>query len=71
MIFFLCVFFIQLKDTKSADQKTTLLHFLAQVCEVEFPDVIKFADDFGHVERASRGKSYYYQLYEHALYTIR
>lgn len=44
----------KLKDTKSADQKTTLLHFLAQVCEEEFPDVIKFADDLEHVDRASR-----------------
>uniref|UniRef100_A0A8C6WU02 Diaphanous-related formin 3 n=1 Tax=Neogobius melanostomus TaxID=47308 RepID=A0A8C6WU02_9GOBI len=44
----------KLKDTKSTDQKTTLLHFLAQVCEEEFPDVIKFADDLEHVDRASR-----------------
>uniref|UniRef100_A0A4W6D6J6 Diaphanous-related formin 3 n=1 Tax=Lates calcarifer TaxID=8187 RepID=A0A4W6D6J6_LATCA len=44
----------KLKDTKSADQKTTLLHFLAQVCEDEFPDVIKFVDDLEHVDRASR-----------------
>lgn len=46
----------QLKDTKSADQKTTLLHFLAQVCEEEIPNVIKFIDDLAHVDRASRGK---------------
>uniref|UniRef100_A0A8C6M6Q9 Diaphanous-related formin 3 n=1 Tax=Nothobranchius furzeri TaxID=105023 RepID=A0A8C6M6Q9_NOTFU len=45
----------KLKDTKSADQKSTLLHFLAEVCEQEFPDVIKFVDDLEHVDRASRG----------------
>ncbi|XP_075934011.1 protein diaphanous homolog 3-like [Anarhichas minor] len=44
----------KLKDTKSADQKTTLLHFLAQVCEEEFPDVIKFVEDLEHVDRSSR-----------------
>ncbi|KAM3626177.1 uncharacterized protein V6R79_024140 [Siganus canaliculatus] len=44
----------KLKDTKSADQKTTLLHFLAQVCEEEHPNVIKFVDDLEHVDRASR-----------------
>ncbi|XP_044208402.1 protein diaphanous homolog 3-like isoform X2 [Thunnus albacares] len=44
----------KLKDTKSADQKTTLLHFLAQICEEDFPDVIKFAEDLEHVDRASR-----------------
>ncbi|CAJ1049539.1 protein diaphanous homolog 3-like isoform X2 [Xyrichtys novacula] len=44
----------KLKDTKSADQKTTLLHFLAQVSEEEYPDVIKFVEDLEHVDRASR-----------------
>ncbi|KAJ8003435.1 hypothetical protein DPEC_G00148290 [Dallia pectoralis] len=44
----------KLKDTKSADQKTTLLHFLAALCEEDFPEVIKFSDDLQHVERASR-----------------
>lgn len=44
----------KLKDTKSADQKTTLLHFLAEVCEEQFPDVIKFVDELEHVDRASR-----------------
>uniref|UniRef100_A0A8D0ABC5 Diaphanous-related formin 3 n=1 Tax=Sander lucioperca TaxID=283035 RepID=A0A8D0ABC5_SANLU len=44
----------KLKDTKSADQKTTLLHFLVQVCEEEYPDVIKFVEDLEHVDRSSR-----------------
>nr|XP_057944944.1 protein diaphanous homolog 3-like [Doryrhamphus excisus] len=44
----------KLKDTKSGDQKTTLLHFLAQICEEEFAHVIKFVEDFKHVDRASR-----------------
>ncbi|KAI4890828.1 hypothetical protein NFI96_013657 [Prochilodus magdalenae] len=44
----------KLKDTKSADQKSTLLHFLAEVCEEKFPDVLRFADDLQHVDRASR-----------------
>ncbi|KAF0042952.1 hypothetical protein F2P81_004289 [Scophthalmus maximus] len=47
----------KLKDTKSGDQKTTLLHFLAQVCEQDFPDVMKFVEDLQHVDRASRGSS--------------
>lgn len=52
---YFCVL-LQLKDTKSADQKTTLLHFLAQICEEEIPNVMKFIDDLAHVDRASRGK---------------
>ena len=54
-VFMLACVLQQLKDTKSADQKITLLHFLAGVCEEEFPDVLKFADDLEHVDRASRG----------------
>ncbi|XP_028383158.1 protein diaphanous homolog 1 isoform X1 [Phyllostomus discolor] len=49
-ISFLC----KLRDTKSADQKMTLLHFLAELCETEYPDVLKFPDELAHVEKASR-----------------
>ncbi|KAK9966715.1 hypothetical protein ABG768_003811, partial [Culter alburnus] len=44
----------KLKDTKSADQKSTLLHFLAEVCEEKYPEVLKFVEDLQHVDRASR-----------------
>ncbi|XP_043851074.1 LOW QUALITY PROTEIN: protein diaphanous homolog 3 [Dromiciops gliroides] len=44
----------KLKDTKSADQKTTLLHFLAQVCEEKYPDILSFVDDLEHLDKASK-----------------
>uniref|UniRef100_A0A8C4TAQ3 Diaphanous-related formin 3 n=1 Tax=Erpetoichthys calabaricus TaxID=27687 RepID=A0A8C4TAQ3_ERPCA len=44
----------KLKDTKSVDQKTTLLLFVAEVCEEKFPEIIRFTDDLQHVEKASR-----------------
>uniref|UniRef100_A0A672MMV1 Protein diaphanous homolog 3-like n=1 Tax=Sinocyclocheilus grahami TaxID=75366 RepID=A0A672MMV1_SINGR len=44
----------KLKDTKSADQKSTLLHFLAEICEEKFPEVLKFVEDLQHVNQASR-----------------
>ncbi|KAM8971907.1 protein diaphanous homolog 1 [Pelodytes ibericus] len=47
-------FLCKLKDTKSADQKTTLLHFLTDCCEQDYPDVLKFPDEMVHVEKASR-----------------
>uniref|UniRef100_A0A670IJH6 Diaphanous related formin 1 n=1 Tax=Podarcis muralis TaxID=64176 RepID=A0A670IJH6_PODMU len=47
-ISFLC----KLRDTKSADQKMTLLHFLAETCEVRYPEVLKFPDELIHVEKA-------------------
>ncbi|XP_044136940.1 protein diaphanous homolog 1 isoform X2 [Bufo gargarizans] len=47
-------FLCKLKDTKSADQKTTLLHFLAEICEQDYPDALQFPDEMVHVEKASR-----------------
>lgn len=44
----------KLKDTKSADQTSTLLHFVAEVCEERYPEVLHFLDDLHHVDRASR-----------------
>uniref|UniRef100_A0A8C1VZI2 Diaphanous-related formin 3 n=1 Tax=Cyprinus carpio TaxID=7962 RepID=A0A8C1VZI2_CYPCA len=44
----------KLKDTKSADQTSTLLHFLVEICEEKFPEVLKFVEDLQHVDQASR-----------------
>ncbi|XP_061690533.1 protein diaphanous homolog 1 [Syngnathoides biaculeatus] len=44
----------KLRDTKSADLKQTLLHFLADVCMEQYPEVMSFTDELIHVEKASR-----------------
>ncbi|XP_053366683.1 protein diaphanous homolog 1 [Clarias gariepinus] len=44
----------KLRDTKSADQKQTLLHFLADMCQESYPDVMHFPEDLIHLEKASR-----------------
>ncbi|KAJ0050081.1 hypothetical protein NL108_011792 [Boleophthalmus pectinirostris] len=44
----------KLRDTKSADLKMTLLHFLAEVCQDQYPDIMSFPDELIHVEKASR-----------------
>jgi hypothetical protein len=44
----------KLSSTKSADQKTTLLHFLANTVENRFADLIDFHNDLRNVEEASR-----------------
>ncbi|KAB0359633.1 hypothetical protein FD754_003789 [Muntiacus muntjak] len=49
-ISFLC----KLRDTKSTDQKMTLLHFLAELCENDHPEILKFPDELAHMEKASR-----------------
>lgn len=45
----------KLSSTKSADQKTTLLHFLANTCDLRFPDIKDFAVELRNVEEASKG----------------
>ncbi|XP_029297184.1 protein diaphanous homolog 1 isoform X2 [Cottoperca gobio] len=44
----------KLRDTKTADLKQTLLHFLADVCQEQYPEIMGFADELIHVEKASR-----------------
>ncbi|CAL8270652.1 unnamed protein product [Boreogadus saida] len=44
----------KLRDTKSADHKQTLLHFLVDVCQEQYPEVMGFTDELVHVEKASR-----------------
>lgn len=44
----------KLRDTKSADLKQTLLHFLADVCQEQYPEVMSFPDELIHIEKASR-----------------
>ncbi|KYO38183.1 hypothetical protein Y1Q_0007291 [Alligator mississippiensis] len=47
-------FLCKIRDTKSSDQKTTLLHFLAEICEENYRDILKFPDELEHVESASK-----------------
>ncbi|XP_045146508.1 protein diaphanous homolog 2 isoform X2 [Echinops telfairi] len=47
-------FLSKIRDTKSADQKTTLLHFLAEICEEKYRDILKFPEELEHVESASK-----------------
>ncbi|KAK7137901.1 hypothetical protein R3I94_013523 [Phoxinus phoxinus] len=49
-ISFLC----KLRDTKSTEQNTTLLHFLAEKCEEKYAGILKFPDELEHVESASK-----------------
>ncbi|KAK3558541.1 hypothetical protein QTP86_019009, partial [Hemibagrus guttatus] len=44
----------KLRDTKSADQKQTLLHFLADECQERHPSVMHFPEELIHLEKASR-----------------
>ena len=41
-------------NTKDAENKTTLLHYLVDFIETKYPDILSFSDEIIHVERASR-----------------
>ena len=44
-----------MSSTRSADQKTTLLHFLANTVEQRHPDILDLTTELRNVEPASRG----------------
>ena len=44
----------KLSSTKSADQKSTLLHFLASAVETRFIEVKDFASELRNIEEASK-----------------
>lgn len=44
----------KLTNTKDADNKQTLLHYLVDVVEKKFPDALTFYNDMTHVDKASR-----------------
>lgn len=47
-------FLPKLSGTKSHDQKTTLIHFLAETVERKFPEVLGFVDELSYVDKAAR-----------------
>lgn len=49
------LFHLQLGNTKTQDNKSTLLHFLAETLEKKYPELLTFADELIHVEQAARG----------------
>ncbi|XP_060038483.1 protein diaphanous homolog 2 [Erinaceus europaeus] len=51
---FKITFLCKIRDTKSSDQKTTLLHFIAEICEEKYRDILKFPEELEHVESASK-----------------
>jgi hypothetical protein len=45
----------KLRDTKSADNQTTLLHYLVQLIDAKEPDAAMFPKEIKHVVAAARG----------------
>jgi len=49
---------LQIANTKTNDNQQTLMHFLATMAEKHYPDVMDFADELLHVEKATRGMTH-------------
>ena len=47
--------FKQLADTKSADKKYTLLHFIVQTVDEKFKDISDFDSELKYIEKAASG----------------
>lgn len=45
---------LQLSSTKDIENKSTLLHYIADTVERKFPDLLSFTDDLPHIDRAAR-----------------
>lgn len=46
--------FKQLTSIKDVENKSTLLHYLVDIVEKNYPDLITFGDELTHCDRASR-----------------
>jgi len=47
-------FVFQLTGTKDIENKTTLLHYLVETIETNFPELLSFGEELSHVDRAAR-----------------
>ncbi|XP_038219830.1 protein diaphanous [Zerene cesonia] len=47
-------FLTKLTSTKDLENKQTLLHYLVDTIESKFPDVLSFAEEMPHIDRAAR-----------------
>ena len=55
----ICCIFFQLNDTKTIDNRQTLMHFLVNTLEKHNPELMDFYEELSHSEKAARGRSCY------------
>ena len=49
------IFYSQIGNTKSADGKMTLTHFLAEMIESKYPEVNGFEHELSHLKEGHKG----------------
>ena len=49
---------LQLKSLRTSDNKSSLLHFLANTVERKYPQVLDFPGDLGFISKAARGEKH-------------
>lgn len=50
------IVFMQLKNIKIQDNKSTLVYFLVSIIEEKYSDLVQFQDDFIYLEKVFKGK---------------
>ena len=51
-------FLTKLTGTKDVENKTTLLHYLVEIIERKFPELLSFCEELEHIDKASRVRFY-------------
>ena len=52
-------FLTKLRNTKTTDNKKTLVHFLAELVQSDYPELATFVDDMSSCGKAARGMLYF------------
>lgn len=52
---FFTIFIFQLLDTKSTDRSQTLLHFITNIIQEKYPDLVNFHTELHFVDKAGLG----------------
>ena len=63
-------FVLQLLDTKTADKKLTLMHFLVDTVQEKFPEILNFESELRFIEKAALGNFYIKLLLGYTAFTL-
>lgn len=59
------LFSLQLSSTKSVDGQLTLVHFIEEMVETNYPEISGFENELTHVEQAARGEETWAEKINH------
>lgn len=54
VLYYLVNFIFQLSSTKDVENKTSVLHYLVDIIEKKYPELLTFGDELPHLDRAAK-----------------